>query len=526
MGAPVSDVQAGDQPTAESLLKSFKTITAAERRKHASVLNYWLTIRGDRELPPLHDLDPLEISDAAPSSLLLELIGGGEDAEIRHIGEKLKTQGEAERIIDAPRPSLLASVASKLSIVAISRNALSFEDEFETADGTTSCWVTLLPLSSAGAWVDYVYGYVSFDAGKAAAKKAVEAPDAEVDAEAAPVEVEEPEVLELEAEEPPVEAAAADEEPAPVDAVEVEKEPAPVEAVEEAEQEPIPVEAIEAEQEPVPVEAIEAAEEPAPVEEEQLEPAPKAAPGFSKLIDSLAGLTGFYGSNAKAEQAPPAAPTAESEPVDEVTEQPVAFEPPAPEPVVEIVEEPVAEDVPAEPEVEDIVDDPVIELVDEVPAAPVVEEAVEEPVIEEILELAEAEQVPVASVSAMEGTLQSKLNDVRGKADEARLAKLASNTALYDGLSAAYDFALDAEDAPEEYLKLVEAQGLKIQLRAPMTPVVKLAFDGLCDEATIGQLEAVLAWALEHNLPRGSLAERIQSEGGLAPILNGEAKAA
>ena len=59
-----------------------------------------------------------------------------------------------------------------------------------------------------------------------------------------------------------------------------------------------------------------------------------------------------------------------------------------------------------------------------------------------------------------------------------------------------------------------------------MTPVVKLAFDGLCDEATIGQLEAVLAWALEHNLPRGSLAERIQSEGGLAPILNGEAKAA
>jgi len=31
MGAPVSDMQAGEQPTAESLLKAFKTIDASER---------------------------------------------------------------------------------------------------------------------------------------------------------------------------------------------------------------------------------------------------------------------------------------------------------------------------------------------------------------------------------------------------------------------------------------------------------------------------------------------------------------
>jgi hypothetical protein len=93
-------------------------------------------------------------------------------------------------------------------------------------------------------------------------------------------------------------------------------------------------------------------------------------------------------------------------------------------------------------------------------------------------------------------------------------------------LGAAYDFALDAEDSPEEYLRLVEAQGLKIQLRSPMTPVVKLAFDGLCDDSTIGQLEAVLAWALEQDLPRGSLPARIEAAGGVARILSGEAQAA
>jgi hypothetical protein len=98
--------------------------------------------------------------------------------------------------------------------------------------------------------------------------------------------------------------------------------------------------------------------------------------------------------------------------------------------------------------------------------------------------------------------------------------------ALYEGLAAAYDFALDAEESPEEYLKLVEAKGLKIQLRSPMRPVVKLAFEGMCDESTIAQLERVLAWALEQELPRGTLAQRIEEEGGLGPILNGLAQAA
>ena len=71
MGAPVSGMEAAEQPSAEALLSAFKDIDATERRKHASVLNYWLSIRGEREYPTLHDLDPLEISDAAPGSILL-----------------------------------------------------------------------------------------------------------------------------------------------------------------------------------------------------------------------------------------------------------------------------------------------------------------------------------------------------------------------------------------------------------------------------------------------------------------------
>src|SRR5690348_14851863 len=207
MGAPVSSTKSAEQPAAETLLTAFKTISAAERRKHASVLNYWLSIRGDKEFPPLHDLDPLELSDAGPNSILLELISGGHDAEVRHLGEGLVGEEKVERIIDAPSPSILSCIAQKLPIVAISRDFLAFEDEFTSDDGPVRCWVMLLPLSAGGAWVDYVYALVSTDApaAKAAPKKTAKKaePEPEVIEEVAeeveaPVteEVEEPEVEE------------------------------------------------------------------------------------------------------------------------------------------------------------------------------------------------------------------------------------------------------------------------------------------------------------------------------------------
>ena len=150
MGAPGLGMQAAGNTTADSLLTAFRTIKAPERQKHESVLNYWLSIRGDKEFPPLHDLDPLEISDAGPCSILLELIGGGQDAEIRHLGEALQDAVNVSRIIDAPSPSLLSSIARKLPIVSISREFLAFEDSYSTPAGLTRCWVTLLPLSSCG----------------------------------------------------------------------------------------------------------------------------------------------------------------------------------------------------------------------------------------------------------------------------------------------------------------------------------------------------------------------------------------
>ena len=119
--------------------------------------------------------------------------------------------------------------------------------------------------------------------------------------------------------------------------------------------------------------------------------------------------------------------------------------------------------------------------------------------------------------------MHSKLSEVRARADEARQAQLRATAALHEGLAAAYDFALDAEDAPEEYLRLVEAQGLKIQLRAPMAPVAKLAFEGVCDPATIAQFEAVLTWALRRSCRAARCSRGSRKRAGL-PSLPAESR--
>ena len=495
MGAPVPEMEATEDASAEALLSSLKTIAPAERRKHASVFNYWHSIRGKRQFPPIRDLDPLEISDAGPWSVLLEMIGGGEDAVVRHFGQSINAGLEIEKIADAPNLSLLSCIHNKLPIVAACRQAFAFEESFETEDGPTRCWVTLLPFSETGTWIDYVYGFVSLSSPANAVEEvnepaneepqAVEADSLATDEAAAtadefePFKVplrpldEEPECIEAEG--APEEMTAAPLEEEAVLEPELEQEPEP-----ESEVEPEPVlEAPEpepeAEAEPDPVlEAPDPEHDPEPEPIDQvLEPEPDSTPAHSlsakpsfsaKLLDGLASLGGFYGTVVQAQPDLP----------DEIA-----------------TEVPVVEGLNTE------------------------EPAAEEPTAEEPV----AEEPMTQSPFDVEGTLQSKLTEVRAKAEEARMAQLRSEMALIEGLGAAYDFALDAEQEPEEYLRLVEAQGLKIQLRSPMKPVVKLAFDGTCNDDRIADLEAVLAWAFKMDLPRGSLPERIAAEGGIGQIL-------
>jgi hypothetical protein len=488
MGAPVQGMNPAPDPAEDASVEAFttslRTISAPERRKHASVYNYWLSIRGGRDFPPIHDLDPLEISDVGAFSVLLEIIGGGEDAEIRHLGQAIGAGIEAAKISDAPSPSFLSCIATRLPVVAACRDAFAFEEEFEGAGGKTRCWVTLLPFSASGTWIDFVYAFVSLDP----------LPEATQPAPGANAEVETSgdlsELLKL-----ADSLANADASPEEEIGAEVaQAQPAEEQLEEQVETSLEPPRAEEL------AEAVPAAEPHHPSPE-----GPAIKPSFSeRFFETLANVGGFYGRAEKIELDPATASFESWEAHEPVAqEEPIATEKVAPPSLDETSLEAAFADEPSSPEEPVQTDEPYLGQADSQPDEP------------------EIESIPTAEV-----TLHSKLTDVRAKADEARQAKLRANSALYEGLSAAYDFALDAEDSPEEYLKLVQGEGLKIQLRSPMKPVAKLAFEGMCDEMTIKQLEAILAWAFDQELPRGSLAARIEEAGGIGPILNGRAEAA
>ena len=147
--------------------------------------------------------------------------------------------------------------------------------------GHTRCWVTLLPLSAGGAWVDYVYALVSAELGEGQggrAKKAKKAPEPEPEPVAEEV---------ARTDRGGRGAAGADDEssrslsPNKTRRACAEQIEEPVESRSRNPSE-------DAEDEPVAAAVA------------------KAAPGFSKLLDSIAGLTGFYGSQpVKVEPAAP-----------------------------------------------------------------------------------------------------------------------------------------------------------------------------------------------------------------------------
>ncbi|OJW73942.1 MAG: hypothetical protein BGO57_02105 [Sphingomonadales bacterium 63-6] len=98
-----------------------------------------------------------------------------------------------------------------------------------------------------------------------------------------------------------------------------------------------------------------------------------------------------------------------------------------------------------------------------------------------------------------------------------------TRAALYDAISRAYDFSLAAAAAPDEFAELLEASGLAMQDRAPMTPVVKLVFGADYDKTRLTEYAAALSHAHRLDLERGTLGGFLrQAQGGLKGVVAAE----
>ena len=97
--------------------------------------------------------------------------------------------------------------------------------------------------------------------------------------------------------------------------------------------------------------------------------------------------------------------------------------------------------------------------------------------------------------------------------------------ALYAAIGRAWDFALAAEDAPEDYAEMVADAGLTMQARAPLTPLVKLVFGADYDKTRIAEYTTALAHAQRLALGYGELGDYLaQAPGGLKGVVALERK--
>ena len=98
-----------------------------------------------------------------------------------------------------------------------------------------------------------------------------------------------------------------------------------------------------------------------------------------------------------------------------------------------------------------------------------------------------------------------------------------SRQTLYSAVSRAYDFALAAASQRAEFAELVEDAGLKVQARAPLTPLVKLVFGADYDKTRLTEFATVIAHGQRLGLECGSLAAYLSdTPGGLKAIVKEE----
>ena len=119
--------------------------------------------------------------------------------------------------------------------------------------------------------------------------------------------------------------------------------------------------------------------------------------------------------------------------------------------------------------------------------------------------------------------LADRLWAARETADAVKTGEGRTRVALYRALSLAYDFALSAQENPQEYAELLEESGMKAQARAPMTPIVKLVFGIDYDKARLTEFAAALSYAVRQEIAFGGFQDLIEKQaGGLKALVAAE----
>ena len=158
---------AGNDPTEGGVGEATMQIGTDERRMHVRAYNHWVSLLKGCDFPSIADLDPAGNADFGPHSVLLDFTAGIEDPSIRYLGRALRDECAHDqsitRLADVPARSLLSRLTHHSLQIIASRAPIGFEAEFVGTRGHNTMYRgILMPFSSDGDTIDFIYGVINW----------------------------------------------------------------------------------------------------------------------------------------------------------------------------------------------------------------------------------------------------------------------------------------------------------------------------------------------------------------------------
>jgi len=144
-----------------------------ERRMHVRAYNYWCSLLDGRDYPSIEDLEPGDIQDFGPHSVLLDFTEGSDNPATPYIGTAIRKEcglgDDIKSIADVPSRSLLSRLTDHYMQIIANRAPVGFEAEFVNQRARAICYRgILMPFSSDGDTIDFIYGVINWkDVGEA-----------------------------------------------------------------------------------------------------------------------------------------------------------------------------------------------------------------------------------------------------------------------------------------------------------------------------------------------------------------------
>ena len=497
-GLPADDSQsweaANDTPEEETVRElPPEEIGKDERRMQVRAYNHWASLLGDATYPSIEYLEPHNLTDFAPNSVLLDFTAGVDDPAVQYLGDKLAQECGAEQPIqklsDVPPRSLLSRITDHYMQILANQAPIGFEAEFVNQQGVTILYRgILLPFSSDDEAIDFIYGVINWKEMADAATadellleidQALEQGEPETDfAEDQPQKHHSDTLVEW-ADSPAFESEGEGSD----DGTGIGHETDNVTALAYDDDQ-----AASGDDLPMPDFGQYALDEPEfdefgdEIEEEDENSSSYSFASLADYIEAPAKKAvdleadHFDPEDYRIEEAEFEAAVSEPEPNEPETYETGTNEPSA---------------------------------FDEPERAPVAE--------------ASSEPLNLQIEHAPDAGLYDCLASARALAETARVSEDRSRQALYAAVGRAYDFSLAAQREPDAYHELIEDHGLTVQERAPLTPIVKLVFGHDYDKTRVTEYACVLNHAHRMELESGTLAEYLSNaEGGLKGVINAE----